>query len=261
MVSFLLHIRDSILKTFGGSKEMSTVVEKDLSERFEVAFNQIHRWLRRNIKGARSDRFTDLLKNGFPQHSLIRKNYYDLKMFARLRNSIVHEKVGKGFYIAEPHVKVVDQIEKIAASVYQPKNVLLVGSKPVFYYDENSKLLDVLHVIKTKPYSIFPIYNQSGYKWLLTAESIIQWLAQNLSDKTINLEHIRIKDLYGMSKVRPVEFVSKESDMFEVEEIFEDYHQKNHRLEATIITATGSQSEKPLAIITPRDLVEMDTIL
>lgn len=240
---------------------MSTAVEKDLSERFEVAFNQIHSWLRKNIKGAHSDKFTDLLKNGFPQHSLIRKNYHDLKMFARLRNSIVHEKIGKGFYIAEPHKKVVEQIEKIASLVYQPKNVLLVGSKPVVYYDENAKLVDVLRVIKTKPYSIFPIYDGKGYKWLLTSECIIQWLAQNLSDQTINLENIRVKDLFGIGKQRPVEFVGKEADMFEVEEIFEGYHQKKRRLEAAIITASGKKSEKPLAIITPRDLVEMDTII
>ncbi|WP_338469707.1 CBS domain-containing protein [Niallia sp. XMNu-256] len=240
---------------------MATKVESSYSERFEVAFNQIHSWLRKNIKGTHTDKFTELLKGGFPQHSLIRKNYHDLKMFARLRNSIVHEKIDKGFYIAEPHEKVVEQIEKIASLVFQPKNVLLVGSRPVVYYDENAKLFDVLKIIKTKPYSIFPIYDQNNYKWLLTAECIIQWMAQNLSDKTIRLENIIVKDLYGISKPKPVEFVDKETDMFEVEEIFENYHQKNRRLEAVIITTNGKKSEKPLAIITPRDLVEMDTIV
>ncbi|WP_428912455.1 CBS domain-containing protein [Niallia sp. Krafla_26] len=240
---------------------MTSIVEKNLSERFEIAFNQIHSWLRKNIKGAHSDKFSELLKNGFPQHSIIRKNYHDLKMFARLRNSIVHEKIGKGFYIAEPHEKVVVQIENIASLVFQPKNALLVGSKPVVYYDEHTKLLEVLSVIKNKPYSIFPIYDQRGFKWLLTAESIIQWLAQNLSDKTIHLNHVLVKDLEGISKPRPVEFVGRETDMFEVEEIFEDYHQKNRRLEAVVITATGKKTETPLAIITPRDLVEMDTIV
>ena len=240
---------------------MSTTLEKNLSERFEVAFNQIHSWLRKNNKGTNSDKFTDLLKNSFPQHSLIRKNYHDLKMFARLRNSIVHEKVGQGFYIAEPHKTVVQQIEKIAALVYQPKYAFLVGSKPVVYYQEDARLLEVLDVIKTKPYSIFPIYNQNGYQWLLTAECIIQWLAQDPFDAKLHLDLIKIKYLYEFSKPLSVEFVGKEMDMFEVEEIYEHYHQKNRRLEAVIITATGKKTEKPLAIITPRDLVEMDTIV
>lgn len=240
---------------------MSTTLEKNLSERFEVAFNQIHSWLRKNIKGTHSDKFSDLLKSGFPQHSLIRKNYHDLKMFARLRNSIVHEKVDQGFYIAEPHEKVVQQIENIASLVYQPKYALLIGSKPVVYYQEDDRLIEVLNVIKTKPYSIFPIYNENGYKWLLSAECIIQWLAQNPSDAKLHMELIEIKNLFEFSKKRSVEFIGKETDMFEAEEIFEHYHQNNRRLEAVIITASGKKTEKPLAIITPRDLVEMDTIV
>lgn len=240
---------------------MTTDIEKNLSERFEVAFNQIHSWLRKNINGSYSDKFSDLLKSGFPQHSLIRKNYHDLKAFARLRNSIVHEKIGEGFYIAEPHEKVVQKIENIATLVYQPKYALILGSKPVVYYDESAKLLEILSVIKIKPYSIFPIYDQYGFKWLLTAECIIHWLAQNISAQTIDLEHIVVKDFYEISKKKPVEFVGKESDMFAVEEIFEQYHQKNRRLEAVIITTSGKRLERPLAIITPRDLVEMDTII
>ncbi|WP_394233641.1 hypothetical protein [Niallia oryzisoli] len=240
---------------------MSTVVERNLSERFEVAFNQIHSWLQKNIRDAHSNNFTDLLKSGFPQHSLIRKNYHDLKMFARLRNSIVHEKIDQGFYIAEPHETVVEQIEKIASLVYQPRYAHLIGSKPVFYYHENTVLVDVLRVMKSKPYSIFPIYDQDGYKWLLTAECMIQWLALNLSDQTIHLEDIQVKSLYGISKPRPVEFMEKDAEMFEVEEIFEQYHQSNRRLEAVIITASGNKTEKPLAIITPRDLIEMDTMI
>ena len=70
-----------------------------------------------------------------------------------------------------------------------------------------------------------------------------------------------VKDFYEISKKKPVEFAGKESDMFAVEEIFEQYHQKNRRLEAVIITTSGKKLEKPLAIITPRDLVEMDTII
>ena len=87
---------------------------------------------------------------------------------------------------------------------------LILGSKPVVYYDESAKLLEILSVIKTKPYSIFPIYDQYGFKWLLTAECIIHWLAQNISAQTIDLEHIVVKDFYEISKKKPVEFAGKE---------------------------------------------------
>src|SRR4051812_48727138 len=118
---------------------MTTLIEKQqLSERFEVAFNQIHLWLRKNVKNAKTDKFSELLRIGFQHHSIIRKHYYDLLMFSRLRNSIVHDKIEIGFYIAEPHEQVVDKIENIATQVFQPKTALFIANKPVIYFQEET---------------------------------------------------------------------------------------------------------------------------
>lgn len=239
---------------------MTLLVDKKLSERFEVAFNQIHSWLQKSMKDVHTDKFTELLRLGFPLHSIIRQNYHDLRMYARLRNSIVHEKVEEGFYIAEPHERVVEKIENIAAHIFQPKSALAIATKPVFYYHEDAKLKDVLTVIKKRSYSIFPIYDQTGFKWLLTADCIIQCLAEHLAENTIDINQLQVSDLFQWRKPLPVEFVSKEADMFAVEEIFENYHLKNKKLEAVIITESGSMTEKPLGIVTSWDLVEIDTM-
>lgn len=233
----------------------------DLTERFEVAFNQIHSWLQRNIKDEVSDRFTDLLRSGFTRHSIIRKYYHDLRMYARLRNSIVHDKVARGFYIAVPHQEIVDKIEHIAELLLQPKAAYSIASKPVFYYYENTMLKDLLSVIEKRSISIFPIYNQHGFRWLLTAEEIIQWFAAHASAGTVSIDHVTVGDLYsGKPTTSLVEFVNKEQDIFEVEDIFERYHQQNQKLEAVIITETGDRKEKPLAIVTSWDLVEIDVL-
>ncbi|MCH6268214.1 hypothetical protein [Neobacillus citreus] len=239
---------------------MTTLQNQKLSERFEVAFNQIHAWLQRNIVEERSDKFTDLLRSGFPRHSIIRKYYHDLKMFARLRNSIVHDKVELGFYIAEPHETVVDKIELIAELLVEPKAAYSIASKPVFYYYENAKLKDILTVIQKKSVSLFPIYDETGFKWLLTAEEIIGWFANHLTGNSIVIDEVEVKELFSEKRNRRVEFVGKDIDIFEVEEIFEQYHLKNQKLEAVIITETGEQQQKPLAIVTSWDLVEIDAI-
>ncbi|MBT2659060.1 hypothetical protein J7E81_28210 [Bacillus sp. ISL-18] len=239
---------------------MTTGTDNELSERFEVAFNKIHTWLQKNIKHAKTTKYTELLRIGFPIHAIIRKHYDDLKIYGRLRNSIVHDKVEPGFYIAEPHMSVVEQIEMIASKINEPRTALSIATKPVFYYLEDAKLKDILTVINRKRYSVYPIYNQSGYKWLLTAEGIIQWFSQNLVENTVYLDEVRVKDLYSFNPPLSVEFVGQETDMFVVEEIFEEYHQKNKKLEAVILTETGDQSEKPLGIITSWDLVEINAL-
>jgi predicted transcriptional regulator len=240
--------------------KVATIIDKQLSERFEVAFNQIHSWLRKSIKNVRTDKFSELLRIGFPQHSIIRKHYHDLQMFARLRNSIVHDKVKIGFYIAEPHEQVVDKIEKIATQVFQPKTALSIASTPVLYFQEETPLTDILNTINKTSYSIYPIYNQMGHSSLLTLDIIVKWLSDNLVGNFIRIENIKVSQLISLKAPPSVEFVNKDADMFAVEEIFEQYHLRSQKLEAVIITETGSPSEKPLGIITSWDLVEIDTL-
>ncbi|MCM3567074.1 CBS domain-containing protein [Neobacillus mesonae] len=239
---------------------MTVLVDKKLSERFEVAFNQIHSWLQKNVRNARSDKFTDLLKIGFPSFSIIRKYYHDLKMYGRLRNSIVHDKVELGFYIAEPHESVVDKIEKIAAQLTHPKAAVSIATKPVIYFHENTKLSEVLTAIQQHAYSVFPIYDTEGYKWLLTSENIIQWFAKNMIGTSIQINEVEIKDLFPLGKSYLVEFAPKEAGMFEIEEYFENYHLKGKKLEAVIITETGLKTQKPIGIVTSWDLVEIDVL-
>jgi predicted transcriptional regulator len=239
---------------------VAKVVEAQLSERFEVAFNQIHNWMQKNIKNARTDRFAELLRLGFPLHSLIRKYYHDLKMFGRLRNSIVHDKIELGFYIAEPHVSVVNKIENIASQLVQPRDALSIATKPVFFYYEDAKLKDILTVINKRSYSIFPIYDKNGFKWPLTTDCIIKWFADNMVENIIQLDDVKVKDLFPLKRSTPIEFVRKDADMFVIEEIFEKYHVKKQKLEAVIVTETGRQSEKPLGIVTSWDLVEIDVL-
>jgi predicted transcriptional regulator len=249
-----------LLHQKGDKKKVSKVIEYQLSERFEVAFNQIHSWLQRSIRNADTDRFTELLRIGFPAHSIIRKYYHDLRMFAKLRNSIVHDKVELGFYIAEPHARVVELIENIAALLLKQRSALTIATRPVFYYSEDAKLTDILTVINKKSYSVFPIYHADGYKWLLTSECIIQYFADHMVNNAVQIGEVKVKDLYTLRKSPAVEFVKKDVDMFEIEDVFEDYHLKNQKLEAVILTETGKQHEKPIGIITSWDLVEIDVI-
>lgn len=72
-----------------------------LAERFETAFNRIHKCLIRLVRHDRSDSFKILLDYG-GNHAIIRTHRQDLYQYAKLRNALVHERVKEKFYIAEP---------------------------------------------------------------------------------------------------------------------------------------------------------------
>lgn len=235
---------------------MATKTELSLSERFETAFNRIHKVLIDIVKHANTNKFTELVYKG-KNHILVRYYEKDLCQYAKLRNALVHEKVNSDYYIAEPHKEIVEDIERIADEFEKPKTGLSISSKEVFYFYEEDKLKDVLACIKKKSHSRFPIYNnREEYSWLLTTKEIIIWLASQFDNPEINLDQVQVKDLFNAKHVNRVKFVSQNATVFKIEDIFEEDHKNKNRLEAVLITPSGKETEKPNGIITTSDLLE-----
>ncbi|RFU67652.1 CBS domain-containing protein [Peribacillus saganii] len=237
---------------------MTVNTQTSQSERFETAFNRIHKALMQTIKNARTDKFIELVNKG-KSHAFIRYYEPDLCQFAKLRNALVHEKIEEGYYIAEPHEDIVKKIEKIADEFEKPQSALSVATKPVYFFQEEDYLSDVLRIIKKHAHTKFPIYNKKGeYSWLLTSTKIVQYLADNFSDEKLTINAVRVKDLYN-NKYKPnILFVSQNSTIFEVEDIFEEFYIKNKKIEGVLITKNGSPSEQPNGIITSRDMLEVE---
>ncbi|MGG3466795.1 CBS domain-containing protein [Neobacillus pocheonensis] len=228
-----------------------------LSERFEVAFNQVHEALR-DIVQINDDRFVVLVKVGAKKYQIIETFKKDLEQYARLRNAIVHEKMEVGFYIAEPNAKVVNHIEKIANVLNRPNYALSIATKNVVFFDYQESILKVTSAIKEHGYSKFPIYRNKKCIGLLTASSIVKWMAQNMECNQVNLSDIHVSDIMKYEKEHPIDFVTKDTNIFEVENIFEKYHKRKKKLEGILITENGNAEEKPLGIITAWDLIEID---
>ncbi|WP_413306832.1 hypothetical protein AA0X95_06495 [Bacillus sp. 1P10SD] len=230
-----------------------------LAERFETAFNRIHKCLMKLVRNARSDSFKVLLDSG-NSHAIIRTHRHDLYQYAKLRNALVHEKIKERYYIAEPNVDVVAHIEMIAEQFEKPPTVLSIASSPVLYYKDDTPLKDILKVVDRLSYTMFPIYDSTGaFKWLLTSEGIIRWLSkQPLSG--ISIEDVRVHDLFVYEKKHEVVFVKKGTDIYEVEEVFEDAFLAQKKLEAVMITENGLATEKPIGIISSWNLVEIDAL-
>ncbi|MEH7113171.1 CBS domain-containing protein [Neobacillus niacini] len=228
-----------------------------LSERFEVAFNQVHDAMK-DIVNINDDRFVVLVKVGAKKYQIIETFKKDLEQYAKLRNAIVHEKMEVGYYIAEPNAKVVEHIEKIANVFNRPNYALSIATKNVVYFDYNDSILKVTEGIRQYNYSKFPIYKNKEFVGLLTAGAIVKWLAQNMVSSSVNLADTHIFDIMKYEKDHPIDFVSKSTNIFDVETIFEKSHKVKKKLEAVIITENGRKDETPLGIVTPWDLIEID---
>jgi CBS domain-containing protein len=241
------------------TSEDHDVKHKEQSGKFETAFNRIHKQLKEMVEGTDSDAFVELLYSGYKNHSLVRKYKSELHQFAKLRNAIVHERVNADYYIAEPHIEVVERIEEIAREFEKPQTALSIATSPVFYYYEDAYLKDVLKVINKFDFTRFPVYDKDDkYVALLTSTEIIQWMAKHFSDSVVHFEDVRVKELLTKGKNYFVTFVDEDASLYHIEELFERYHTRGKKLQAVIITETGDRHGKPIGVITPWDLLDSD---
>jgi predicted transcriptional regulator len=241
------------------TSEDHEVKHKEQSGKFETAFNRIHKALKEMVKGTDSDAFVELLYSGYKNHSLVRKYKSELHQFAKLRNAIVHERVNSDYYIAEPHIEVVERIEEICKEFEKPQTALSIATSPVFYYYEDAYLKDVLKVINKFDFTRFPVYGKDDkYVALLTSTEIIQWMAKHFSDSVVHFEDVRVKELLTKGKNYFVTFVDEDASLYHIEELFERYHTRGKKLQAVIITETGDRHGKPIGVITPWDLLDSD---
>ena len=228
-----------------------------LSERFEVAFNQIHKSLMSIVK-IQDDRFKVLLDVGARKHKIIDKYYDDLKQYAKLRNSLVHDKKELGYYIAEPHLDVVKHIEKISSIFNKPNYALSIATKEVVYFDCEDSLLSIFQAIKKYGYSQYPVYKYNECVGLLKTGDIVTWMSEHIINTMVDMTDIKVGDILSNVKHHPIEFAPKSIDIFSVEDIYENKHKEKVGLEVVIITENGKCDESPLGMVTAWDLIEID---
>lgn len=237
--------------------KVETLSNLKLSERFEAAFNRIHEFLRSNVK-IYNDKFLALLNEGAKRHAMINTYKEDLTKYAKLRNVLVHEKVEVGYYIAEPNLQIVEHIEKIANIFNKPNYALSIATKKVIFFNSEDSILHVIQGLKEHSYAQYPVYHNNECIGLLTNAHIVRWFAEHVENNILDLREIKVKDIIENVSKHPVQFVPKNINIFEAEEIFEVAHKNKSELEAIIITENGKQNESPLGLITAWDLIEID---
>ncbi|WP_159462001.1 CBS domain-containing protein [Salirhabdus sp. Marseille-P4669] len=230
----------------------------DNVQRFELAFNRIHARLKELSKGSNSDRFVDLLQENKDKYSAFRYHFYKLKQYAKLRNAIVHEEVEEGYYIAEPHMSVVEDIERISESVFRPPSAYKLATKPVIHLNITTPLEKMLEIISRYGYSQYPVYDGKRFKGLITDGGIARWLSDHIPKGYSFVKTCSVSNVLETERKKNVAFMAKHKDVYELENLFTQFAQKKLKLEAVIITETGDQHELPIGIITSWDLLQID---
>jgi predicted transcriptional regulator len=231
------------------------------SDKFVNIYNELDKWMRNIIGVGYEMSHTDLIRRIAGKDKTIRKYEEYLKSFANLRNAIVHNpKVNVFESIAEPHDSKVRLYESIKNTVLHPPlaiDTIAVKSNEIKTTNSNQRALDVMRMMKEKTYTHIPVIEDGVLIGVFSENTILSYMVKNEDilierDATIS-EFI---DFIPIDKHESeyFKFVSKNTLVIDIEEIFERELEVKRRLGVIFITENGKSGEKILGLVTAWDI-------
>ena len=214
-------------------------------ERFIAAYNAIDDYLQAQLPHPQSFRgAVDWCASRHPWW----RDAENLRLFATLRNFLVHEKTRPFDYPATPSQGAVEEIEAIRARLTSPATLGEKFSREVLVLAPSDSLETALKIIAKRAISRFPIYDGSKFIGLLTENGIARFLAQTVEKNEVFTPKIAIERVLPReTKRRSFLFAPPETHVVEAAFWFHD----DTFLETILI---GQSHQKPLGIVTRGDV-------
>ncbi|MEG0076298.1 CBS domain-containing protein [Anaerorhabdus sp.] len=224
----------------------------DNAQRFLSAYAAIEKSLKQITGKTKYVKFYQLMQEASYKNKFVQKYEVELQEYAELRNAIVHQRDGVGKIIAQPTLETVEDIEKIAELLDEYHPVSKYFLKKVLTCTLEEPILLVQKRMQENNISKIPVYSDKGIIGILTVEAIAKWACAKLENRT---EANQVHDIYeGISENEKVFFLSKNASVYEVIRIYNTSMKNGQLVLAIIITEEGIKTQKPIGIITVKDL-------
>ena len=225
--------------------------------RFLAAFNDIESHFRSVLGADDHAEFGEMARKYAGSRHLPRDSQDALLAFASLRNAISHGRYFGGRPIAEPVEEVVEQIERLRDRIKAPPTALrVVGTMDVRTAVLDQPINAALEQVRRFDYSQLPVYDDDGsYAGILTTNAIARWLAAQLTATGGLAETQSVRDVLAFAEQHErARHVPKTITAAEAIHELSSGGLAGRPAAALIITHSGSESEKPLAVVVSHDL-------
>ncbi|MBO5345181.1 MAG: CBS domain-containing protein [Clostridia bacterium] len=227
--------------------------------RFIAAYNRLDQGLRDIYSIKRTLTFSDMIRKVASVNTVVSKFEEDLIDYGRLRNAIVHRSGDE--IIAEPHIEVVEKLEKIARIINTPPKVIeCLRPRKVFTVDGDTSLRQVGLEMAKSGYSVVPVYISGTLVGVINRKMIIDGIGKFIEqgrdiDDSINEPVSKCLDIFNETshyEVAPIG-LTIETLMY--------MFQQNRKLSSVILTENGNYTEPAKVVIVSADLIDLNTIL
>lgn len=200
--------------------------------------------------------FSQLVDCASGKNAAVRMEGARLKDYGDLRNAIVHHRAYPREIIAEPSEEVVARFRKVVESVLSPKLLIPTFQREVKCFAPNDPLAEALRYMGANDYSQVVVRMEKRLS-LLTVEGIASWLERNVAEDIISVRDARIADVHTFEAPNGHVIMRRNDTVYEARGAFARAIEEGRpRLFAIIVTQSGKETEAPLGIVTPWDLLD-----
>jgi len=223
---------------------------------FIRSYNEIADYMRRLTGLGMDASFSKLVDRAAEKNAAIRAEAVRLKDYSELRNAIVHHRTYPEEIIAEPSEEALARFRAVVHTVLSPKRLIPTFQRPVRCFLLSDPLAEVLKYMGQHDYSQIVLRGREGLS-ILTTEGIARWLERQALNDIISITETSVANVHAHEEPEGFLVMGRECSTYDARQAFSDaIDQKRPRLFAVIITQTGKETEAPLGIVTPWDLLD-----
>lgn len=230
----------------------------DNAKRFISAYNQIDQALRTQCNLGASISYTEAVRKASRVNTFVKKYEDVLIDYGRLRNSIVHS-FNEDMIIAEPHPQVVEDYERLAASICTPPlAVNTVCNKNMKIIQHDLSLAEVVETIYKTGNSNLPVYKDGMLIGVANSRKLVKEIGKKVYEKKDvdkYLKETKVEDaISNFGEDNYYTIANKNVTLDKILNLFAE----NRKLSLIIITETGSLLEQPIGCVAIADIMDVN---
>lgn len=231
------------------------------ASKFITIYNEIDAYMRRYLKVESNISHSQLVKE-MAKGNKIFKNYQgELINFANLRNIIVHNpKMRYADPIAEPHDNTIKFYNDILDKISNPPlalNTIAILANDIYKTTLDNYAIEVIQTMNKNTYTHVPVVEDDKIIGVFSENTLLSYIADK--EEMLLVDDALIKDFlefipFDKHQSEGFKFVSKNTLVIDVEEIFREGLSGNKRIATVFITERGTENEKLLGLVTAWDV-------
>lgn len=236
---------------------------QDVARKFVAVYNELDHYMRKKLHAENYVDHGQLLRQMVEKKFIFKEHLTELRLFSEIRNIIVHNPYPHVNPIFQPHEYLVERYKEIFNRIKNPPKAISIAipAQTIFTVKPSDKVHDVLDVMIKKTYTYVPVMDQGKFIGVFS-ESVLAAHYLEHKDFIMGREAL-VQDFMDFVPFEKhmneyFEFVSRDTLLSEVLEIFKTNLKKRKRIAVIYLTDKGLKTEKLLGMITAWDIAGLE---